>query len=260
VTTPPGTSPPISPDGRHWWDGAEWVPLAPPPPAPPPPAPSAHAAPSHAAPSHVAPPYAGPPYAAPQYAGPPYAAPQYGAPAGYPPQPGPYGYAAPAARTSAAAVASLVLSILWIFGLGSLLGLILGLVARVRIRGSGGSLGGGGIATAGAAVGAAGLALAVGLTALALPTVHRQQRVASDAALRSTLRNAAVAEESYLTENGTYTNDVTALRNEGLSFDGGIVAVLVATDKRYCIAATSTRGRTLYYDSEGFAITAFSCA
>ncbi|MDT4922671.1 MAG: hypothetical protein QOG01_384 [Pseudonocardiales bacterium] len=239
MTTPPGTSPPISPDGRHWWDGAEWVPLAPPPPAP-------------------------QPYAAPPYAGQSYAAPQYGAPAGYPPPPGPYGYgyvgSAPAAKTSAAAIASLVLSILWIFGLGSLLGLVLGLVARVRIRGSGGSLGGGGVATAGAAVGAAGLALTVGLTALALPTVHRQQGVASDAALRSTLRNAAVAEESYLTENGTYTNDVAALRNEGLSFDGGIVAVLVATDKRYCIAATSTRGRTLYYDSDGFAITAFSCA
>jgi hypothetical protein len=230
VTTP--TTPPLSPDGTHWWDGAVWVPLAP-------------AAPQAPYPGQQ--PYAGQPDA-----GQPYATPQY-AP-GYPPQPAygaPYLGSAPASTTSGLAIASLVLGILWVFGVGSLVALILGLVARARIRNSGGTIGGQGLATAGTALGGAGLGLTVLLTVMALPTVHAQQHRVARAEVASTLRNAAVAEESFFTENGTYTDSVPALVREGLDPAGVQITVLSASETGYCLFASDGR-QTLWFTNEGF--------
>lgn len=56
-------------------------------------------------------------------------------------------------RTSGLAVASLVLSLLWLGWLGSLLGIIFGHVAHGEIRRSGGAVGGKGMATAGLVLG-----------------------------------------------------------------------------------------------------------
>ncbi len=68
----------------------------------------------------------------------------------------------PAPQTSGMAVASLVCSILGFTllpTLGSVIGIILGYVARNRIRGSGGIIGGDGLATWGIILGWVGIAL-----------------------------------------------------------------------------------------------------
>ena len=59
--------------------------------------------------------------------------------------------------TSGKAIASLVLSLVWIGGLGSLLGVIFGFSARGDIRTSRGRLGGDGMAIAGLIIGILGL-------------------------------------------------------------------------------------------------------
>jgi hypothetical protein len=73
------------------------------------------------------------------------------------------GVARSAARsTSGVAITSLVLSIVWIGGLGSIVGVILGFLARRDIRRSNGAKGGSGFALAGIIIGFAGL-LGLGL-------------------------------------------------------------------------------------------------
>ena len=56
-------------------------------------------------------------------------------------------------KTNGSAIASLVLSILGLFGIGSLLGIVFGHRARREIRASGGYEGGEGLATAGIVIG-----------------------------------------------------------------------------------------------------------
>jgi hypothetical protein len=63
------------------------------------------------------------------------------------------------ASTSAKAIASLVLSVIYVCGLGSLAAIVLGHLARGEIRRSGGRVGGTGIASAGLVLGYIGLAL-----------------------------------------------------------------------------------------------------
>jgi hypothetical protein len=64
----------------------------------------------------------------------------------------PYGYAPPA-RTNGMAIASLVLGIVWLYGVGSILALIFGYNAKKQIEQSGGSQTGRGMATAGIVLG-----------------------------------------------------------------------------------------------------------
>ena len=85
-----------------------------------------------------------------------------GGPMQYPPQGGypPPGYGQ-APKTNGMAIASLVLGILWICGIGSILALIFGLVARNQIQESQGQQQGQGLAIAGIVLGAIGVALLV---------------------------------------------------------------------------------------------------
>ncbi len=78
-------------------------------------------------------------------------------PGGYPPPYQPGGYPAPLPRTNGFAIASLVLGILWILGLGSILALIFGLVGRKQIDRSGGRQRGRGLAIAGIVLGTVGI-------------------------------------------------------------------------------------------------------
>jgi uncharacterized protein DUF4190 len=93
--------------------------------------------------------------------------PSYAAPS---PPPGPYapsgpppGGVAPSAPagTNGMAIASFVVSLLWFFGLGSLIAVFFGIVARRQIRESGGTQGGDGLAVAGIVLGALGIVGAV---------------------------------------------------------------------------------------------------
>jgi hypothetical protein len=77
----------------------------------------------------------------------------------------PYPQAGPK-QTNGLAIASLVLSILWLWGVGALLAVIFGIRARRQIRESGGMQGGDGLAIAGLVIGIVGLVGTVLVTAL----------------------------------------------------------------------------------------------
>jgi Domain of unknown function (DUF4190) len=64
-------------------------------------------------------------------------------------------------KTSGLAIASLVLGILWIYGLGSVLAIIFAAVAKQNIKQSNGWVTGGGMATAGLVLGIIGAAVLV---------------------------------------------------------------------------------------------------
>ena len=74
-----------------------------------------------------------------------------------PPPPG-YGQPPPVGQTTnGLAIASLVLGIVWVFGLGSILAVIFGFVGRKQIRQSSGRQSGGGMAIAGIVLGFVGV-------------------------------------------------------------------------------------------------------
>lgn len=191
VGTPaaPAGPPITSPDGQWVWNGTQWV-AAPGPPPPPPPA-----------------------------------APFGGA---YQPAGAPYGGPARPQKTNGMAIASLVLGILWLSGLGSLLAVIFGHISKKQIRER--LEGGNGLATAGLILGYIGLASALFfiLVVVGAVSVFSSQLSEDHAALaRSELRNAATAEESYLTDYDVYTNDLGTLASqEYLRIDPGVQLVL----------------------------------
>ncbi len=80
------------------------------------------------------------------------------------------------AKTSGMAIASLALGVFWMWGLGSVIALCLGLMARREIARSEGRLSGRGLATAGIVLGALGLlgAAAMALFTIAHGFVHHQ--------------------------------------------------------------------------------------
>jgi hypothetical protein len=103
----------------------------------------------------------------------------------------PYWWAGPGSvpTTSGLAIASLVLSILWIGGLGSLLAVIFGAIALSKINRSGGWVRGRGLAGAGLTIGVVGLlgtvALVAGLIAVATRLSGSTLRLNETAILRS---------------------------------------------------------------------------
>jgi hypothetical protein len=168
-SSPPPPSPYAPPPSPQQGASAPGAPSAWGPPAGPapqwgPPASAAPPPPGSAAHASAADPFAPPQLAAPgdpnawaAYGPPPRYPPPY--PPGYPGAPGSpaawpgYGYAPP--RTNGLAVASLVLGLIgWAFcGLGSVIAIVLGFVARNQIRQSNGSQTGTGMATAGIVLG-----------------------------------------------------------------------------------------------------------
>ena len=66
----------------------------------------------------------------------------------------------PATPTSGVAITALIMSVLWLGGLGSIVGIVLGISARRAIRRSNGTVQGGGLAMAGVIVGICGIVVA----------------------------------------------------------------------------------------------------
>jgi hypothetical protein len=109
-------------------------------------------------------------------AGPPPGPPGYPPPGpsgyAYPPVPPGYGYA-PVTKTNGLAVASLVTSFFfWIWGVGAILAIIFGFVARSQIKRSGGTQSGSGMALAGIIIGFTTLALGVVGIVVLVAVVH----------------------------------------------------------------------------------------
>ena len=86
----------------------------------------------------------------------PYVAPKYLR--GYVPQRPGYGPPPAGQATNGLSVASMVLGIVWVFGVGSILAVIFGFVARKQIKDSGGRQSGSGMALAGIILGFVGVA------------------------------------------------------------------------------------------------------
>lgn len=96
------------------------------------------------------------------------------------------------------------------------------------------------------------------LAAIAIPVFLNQRQKAWDSAVQADLRNAATAQETYYTENATYTNVVADLTNAGfkLSDDGNYqtdaatdFTVPTATTDEFCVQGVSKSGNTFSYAS-----------
>jgi hypothetical protein len=114
------------------------------------------------------------------------------------PNPPPIPSAVPA-KTSAMAITSLVLGCLGLFtcGLAALFGLIFGILALVKVKGSGGTLKGGGIALAGIIVSAAFLLMLPIFAALALPALSAAKSRAQEINCISNEKQLALAVRIY---------------------------------------------------------------
>ena len=115
-------------------------------------------------------------------------------------------------KTNGSAIASLVLSILGLFGIGSLLGIIFGHRARQEIRASGGYQGGDGLATAGIVIGWVTLvlfALALAFWIWAFTVIHSdinrrlRNRTGSISAKR-TSGPSTIAVDAYQAQKGSF--------------------------------------------------------
>lgn len=152
------------------------------------------------------------------------------------------------AGTDGLAIASLVLGIVWVAGIGSILAVVFGHVARRRIRRTGQS--GKGMALAGLILGYGGFAVAA-LIVAAIPVAISQNHkaAAANTKARADVINAVTAEENYLVDNSSYTMSVSDLANAGFSPDPDTSILLDATPNDYCIvgsATTITTGRVWY--------------
>jgi prepilin-type processing-associated H-X9-DG protein len=117
--------------------------------------------------------------------------------------PAPLTAQAPKPKTSGLAVASLILGILGLFTCGTtaLVGLILGIIAMVRIRNSGGRTGGSGLALAGTIVSAVFVLMLPLLAAMLLPAFVSAKTKAQSIACVNNVKQLALAIRIYSTDN-----------------------------------------------------------
>jgi hypothetical protein len=84
----------------------------------------------------------------------------------------PYGYAS--GKTNGLAIAGFVCSLFfWLYGVGALLGIIFGFIARSQIKRSGTTQRGSGLALAGIIIGFVGIAIGIIVVIIAIAVVHR---------------------------------------------------------------------------------------
>lgn len=225
MSTPTGTPPQYSDDGKWWWDGHQWLPVAPQPQRPVPPQ------------QYVA----APQQQVPQQGGP--------VPYGYPTSPyaGP-GMAPPATGTDGKAVASLVLGIVWIGGLGSIIAVILGHISRSSARKEGRQPSG--VALAGVILGYVGIAGIASIVLLSTLAFHTVKSASQQYLVKSDLRSASVAEQVFYVDHETYTDTISDLQQYGFdpSFDVS-VSVVRADDNGYCLVGALTDGTDRFYYS-----------
>jgi type IV pilus assembly protein PilA len=97
------------------------------------------------------------------------------------------------------------------------------------------------------------------LAAIAIPVFLNQRQKGWDSAVKSDLRNAATAEETVLTETGTYTASMTDLTTAGFKYSAASnyannSATITATvgnpaNSSYCLQATSASTKIFSYSS-----------
>jgi type IV pilus assembly protein PilA len=95
------------------------------------------------------------------------------------------------------------------------------------------------------------------LAAIAIPVFLRQREKGWRSQIESALKNAATAQESYLTTNSGYAATTGALASEGLKYASSVTLVIAlptATGTAYCIRGTHgdlTGVNYWYYSGDG---------
>lgn len=171
------------------------------------------------------------------------------------------GYAptAPVARHDGLAITSLVLSVLWLMGFGSVAAIVTGHLSRSKAKREGREPSG--VALAGLILGYVGAAfLVVGiLAAIAIPVFLSQRDKGVAAEVKTSLRSAATAEETYYTDHERYTTEIADLAAVGYSPAAGVeLGILRADASGYCLGATKLT-RTYFYDSGTGRLSTRSC-
>ena len=102
------------------------------------------------------------------------------------------------------------------------------------------------------------------LAAIAIPVFLNQRSKGWDSAVKADLRNAATAEETYLTDEGVYSSETPAVAGDAgelgqvgfkystaSNYDANTAAIAVTADtnKSYCLTATSASGTSFEYSS-----------
>ncbi len=103
------------------------------------------------------------------------------------------------------------------------------------------------------------------LAAIAIPVFLNQRKKGYDSALKSDLRNLAVAEETYLTDNNVYTSDLTLVefkKSPDSNYDAaalvpvvtlynadGTAATGTTANGSWCALSVSASGKSFIYNS-----------
>ena len=101
------------------------------------------------------------------------------------------------------------------------------------------------------------------LAAIAIPVFLNQRKKGYDASVKADLRNAATAEETYLTDNpSTYTTSQAALTTDGWkNSSNNTFVIAVAGGNGYCIVGNNSNSSNFFlYDSaqNGLVSTAYT--
>lgn len=173
----------------------------------------------------------------------------------YPPEQHPnaaFAYRYPVRQsTNGLAVASLVLAIVGILGIGAILAIIFGIVARRQIRESGGAQTGEGLALAGIIVGICQIVLsaaAIALLVIGLSTTL--PRFLGAAACQSDADRVQSALQDYRTHNGTYPV-VPATWSKASYVDNYAPLTSSTNGGPWLQGVPPTTGYVIEYDSEG---------
>ena len=107
----------------------------------------------------------------------------------------------PPTETSALAMWSLVFGVLGCTGIGAIIGLVCGIIAKVRIRKSGGRIKGDGLALAGIIVSAVMLLLVPVMAGLLLPAMAKAKAKAQTSQSMNNVRQIGLAAKAYSNEH-----------------------------------------------------------
>jgi hypothetical protein len=215
---------------------------------PPPQAPAEGSPTPYGAPSQPYSPYSPNPGNWPPYGAAPHgASPQPGMPYGGPPGPTPW-------SNNGLAIASLVLSILWLGGLGSLLAVIFGHVSRGQIRRR--PQRGAGVALAGLIIGYVGLVGSVVVWANLENIIN--SNVVQNELVKQDMKDAAQAERAFFEDNGSFTVSGVDLQNHGFQSVGdNTIYAGAASSVGYCLVGAHNDTTTWYlYDSRSGGLSA----
>lgn len=197
---------------------------------------------------------------------PAYAMPAPSAPYNYQPLPYQQHYYPPRQKSNGMAVASLIIGIVSIFtlsllGLAALAGIILGIVALVKIKNHPAEYEGQGMAIAGIVTSA--LSLVVGFSiimAIAIPNLMASRRAANEASTMRQMRTISGAEATYQSTTGAGEfGTLQELRNAGLikeelsdgDYNGYRFSVRIKRGTRETLAGFEAVATPLNYGSSG---------